>query len=687
MAAFVFNPAEFPPLNSAEFLNSAESTHHSQQMKKTSFSEAALNSKNLKSLPSDSKNFFLADSNPTPIGTVSAINGRPTLAFSDTETEELAAHYKLAFIGKFSHGAPPYRNLHRLVVGLGVKGGFTVTMMNSKHVLILLSNDSDYSRLWLRRIWYLQGYPMRIFKWSPTFTPGQELSVIPIWACLPDLPAHLFSKKALFSIAGMIGIPLQIDEFTLNQSKLSKARVCVEIDLTKPLMEEFDLLIYGTTISQRVEYEQAAKQYQAKGKNVAEPQVHQVFDKMPEKNPPITGSGECSKTAEDCHRYVSESVFVNARKADDIAEVNQNNDVYNKNHADETTNGTNAIASEKLEVGVVCEEVNALYGGDFENRGIEVENSEYAIVEAIGEKLEVENNEYACVETVCTLDNNVVEDVACALKNNIVEDVVVGNEIVEALILRPSYTDYDPMRGMKLFNDESTWRLFQSLEKFGVVAYELQNDEDENIEMNRIALHTALFFQKHSLAPICIDTEAEEHLYSGPRMGRIGRTRKKRTWARAKGVHGVWAGVRWNSWDWAGAFGAGLEGLGWCECARLQRLGLDWAEENWAGIWTAAIWAALVDWTGLHAGLAGGLDCTLGWRGLGRTGGLGLQFAVGLEVLISWANFGPATLLLFEWAIWAVHHLGQSGPNKLMLLVFKPRPDVRVKWARFWAHN
>ncbi|KAL0363789.1 UNVERIFIED_CONTAM: histone H3.2 [Sesamum calycinum] len=133
---------------------------------------------------------------------------------------------------------------------------FTVTMINAKHVLISLTHESDFSRLWLRRIWYLHGYPMRIFKWSPTFTPGQESLVVPVWACLPELPAHLFHKNALFTIASMIGTPLQIDDFTFNQSKLSKARICVEIDVTHSLMEEFDILIHGTTITQKVEYEQ-----------------------------------------------------------------------------------------------------------------------------------------------------------------------------------------------------------------------------------------------------------------------------------------------------------------------------------------------------------------------------------------------------------------------------------------------
>lgn len=110
-----------------------------------------------------------------------------------------------------------------------------------------------------KNFWHIHGFSMRIFKWTPTFTPAQKSSTIPIWVCFPELPAHLFHKDALFAVANMIGIPLQIDDCTLNQSKLSKARISIEIDLTKPLVEGFDLQINRVTIYQKVEYEQLPK--------------------------------------------------------------------------------------------------------------------------------------------------------------------------------------------------------------------------------------------------------------------------------------------------------------------------------------------------------------------------------------------------------------------------------------------
>ncbi|KAL2227908.1 UNVERIFIED_CONTAM: hypothetical protein Sindi_1770500 [Sesamum indicum] len=96
---------------------------------------------------------------------------------------------------------------------------------------------------------------MRVFKWTPTFTPSKESSIVPVWVSFPELPAHLFRKEVLFTMASMIGTPLQIDDATLNQSKLSKARACIELDLLKPRLEDFQIQICGATIVQRIEYE------------------------------------------------------------------------------------------------------------------------------------------------------------------------------------------------------------------------------------------------------------------------------------------------------------------------------------------------------------------------------------------------------------------------------------------------
>lgn len=67
-----------------------------------------------------------------------------------------------------------------------------------------------------------------MFKWSPDFEAKEELMIVPIWISFPNLKSHPYEKLALLLIAKTVEKPLFIDEATVNGSRPSVARVCVE---------------------------------------------------------------------------------------------------------------------------------------------------------------------------------------------------------------------------------------------------------------------------------------------------------------------------------------------------------------------------------------------------------------------------------------------------------------------------
>ncbi|KAL0324945.1 UNVERIFIED_CONTAM: hypothetical protein Sradi_5063800 [Sesamum radiatum] len=529
MAPFTLNPDEFPPLTT----NSSESTR-TNSAKTTSFQQgqnaeiAGCQSANRIGENFNFSKFFFANSNPPPIGATHDINGRPTVIFSDLETQSLVANFRLALIGKFSQGTPPYSQLHRLLVKSGIKGAFTVSLINNKHALISLSNESDFTRLWLRRIWYLNGFPMRVFKWSPTFTPEQESSIIPIWVNFSELPAHLYRKDALFAIANNIGTPLQIADSTFNQSNLAKARVCVEIDLIKPLLKEIDLNICGATIVQNIVYEdipnycslckhvghcdaecyskgdapkppphrgsfgkKAAANYKLKGKAVIQ-QVDKVLDKIPEK----TKVGECSKNAIDNHRYVPVAVFNSQKEIVELPQPVCNDEA-------ETCCAEN--------VDLVAEK-DAYY---VENDICDAENDSIRVMETV---VELDGNgNVGCGNTsVMEVDVNWQEDIvtaenyildceniglACGIEGKNVNkkeenDINLGGKIVGTMITRPNNIVDDLRRGKKWVSVDIAVRLIQNWKRFGVVIKGIKEDVETVIKRNKLAVSSAIQFHK-----------------------------------------------------------------------------------------------------------------------------------------------------------------------------------------------
>ncbi|KAL2250186.1 UNVERIFIED_CONTAM: hypothetical protein Sindi_2492300 [Sesamum indicum] len=174
-------------------------------------------------------------------------SGKKVLRFSSNEISRLSLPFRYALVGKFSHGYPSMQNLRRWMLAQGFRGDFSVGAINVRHVFIKFALEEDYTKLWIKSIWFVEGFPMRVFKWTPTFNPREESPIIPVWVRLPELPIQFFDREASFSIARLLGTPLRTDVSTATLVRPSVPRVCIEINLLEPLQTEIGLGI-GTKV-------------------------------------------------------------------------------------------------------------------------------------------------------------------------------------------------------------------------------------------------------------------------------------------------------------------------------------------------------------------------------------------------------------------------------------------------------
>nr|XP_027103110.1 uncharacterized protein LOC113724399 [Coffea arabica] len=122
--------------------------------------------------------------------TASTHRGEPALIFSQEVIHKLSDPFRYALVGKFARGRPSLE----------------------------------------------LGQPMKLFKWTRSFHVDRDPSVVPVRVSLPKLPIHLFNQECLFQIVATFGVPLYVDAATAALSRPSMARVCVEVDLLKPLV-------------------------------------------------------------------------------------------------------------------------------------------------------------------------------------------------------------------------------------------------------------------------------------------------------------------------------------------------------------------------------------------------------------------------------------------------------------------
>jgi len=178
--------------------------------------------------------------------------------FSEDEVSQLSTPFQHTLVGKFSFGRPPLASIRQHLMRLECSS-VRIQLLNQRHVLIFLNDADDFAKIWLRREVFIDCLPMRLFKWSPSFDVKHEPSVAPIWVRISGLPIHLFDKRALFTIGGLIGDPLKIDEATSNLSRINYARVCIEIDLKHQPPSEICVMNAGELLTVPVVYERLPK--------------------------------------------------------------------------------------------------------------------------------------------------------------------------------------------------------------------------------------------------------------------------------------------------------------------------------------------------------------------------------------------------------------------------------------------
>ncbi|CAN1121713.1 hypothetical protein LINPERHAP2_LOCUS921 [Linum perenne] len=91
-----------------------------------------------------------------------------------------------------------------------------------------------------------------IQEWRPYFRPEETLlSTLRVWVRLPGLPFEYFDSSILRLIGDRIGKTVRIDYTTIEGSRGNFARICVEVDLSKPLLSKYRL----RRRVRRIEYE------------------------------------------------------------------------------------------------------------------------------------------------------------------------------------------------------------------------------------------------------------------------------------------------------------------------------------------------------------------------------------------------------------------------------------------------
>lgn len=132
-----------------------------------------------------------------------------------------------------------------------------IFMHDEGYYVIKFQSLTDMHEIYYAGPYTINNRPFILKPWTPNFDFSVEFpSVIPLWVKFYNLPKSCWGVDSLSRIASVIGHPVYADECTAKQTRISYARMLIEVNVTKPLPCEITVMDQdGKPFTQDVSYD------------------------------------------------------------------------------------------------------------------------------------------------------------------------------------------------------------------------------------------------------------------------------------------------------------------------------------------------------------------------------------------------------------------------------------------------
>ncbi|MBA0652621.1 hypothetical protein Goklo_019868 [Gossypium klotzschianum] len=99
-----------------------------------------------------------------------------------------------------------------------------------------LENDKDYEQVIKGGLWFNGGRFLAMRKRAPNFKALEAtFDFVAMWVRLHELPIEYYNPNIFTKIVWSLGVPLWTDSFTMSSERGKFTRLCMQVDLNKPL--------------------------------------------------------------------------------------------------------------------------------------------------------------------------------------------------------------------------------------------------------------------------------------------------------------------------------------------------------------------------------------------------------------------------------------------------------------------
>ncbi|WJX44958.1 hypothetical protein P8452_31879 [Trifolium repens] len=122
------------------------------------------------------------------------------------------------------------------------KGVINIIDLSHDYFLVNFTSKEDQYRALTLGPWMIYDHYLSVSKWSPDFNPTTDrIEKMAVWVRFSGIPIEYYDKNILSIIGNRIGRTIKVDRNTLLQERGKYARLCVEVELAKPLLAMFSI--------------------------------------------------------------------------------------------------------------------------------------------------------------------------------------------------------------------------------------------------------------------------------------------------------------------------------------------------------------------------------------------------------------------------------------------------------------
>ena len=109
--------------------------------------------------------------------------------------------------------------------------------LSHEFFLVRFFPKEDLDSVLEKGLWFIGDFFLSLRPWEPFFKPSiANVSLIAVWVKLNELPIELYEIEAIKQIGESLGKVLRIDAHTTMEARGKYARLCIQIDINKPLI-------------------------------------------------------------------------------------------------------------------------------------------------------------------------------------------------------------------------------------------------------------------------------------------------------------------------------------------------------------------------------------------------------------------------------------------------------------------